>query len=78
MPLLLSAWPSSLVGELDSSDINNDDSQRWQDFQWALPQAKDKKFEVEVCEMSYDTQGYPKYGRSYRRMVCLAGLWNAQ
>ncbi|EXK78041.1 hypothetical protein FOQG_17271 [Fusarium oxysporum f. sp. raphani 54005] len=70
IPLLLSAWPSSLMSGLDDSRTNNgDDSQRWLEFQWALPQAKDQKFEIEMCEISYDSRGYPQYGKRYRRMI---------
>ncbi|GKZ26844.1 hypothetical protein AbraCBS73388_003232 [Aspergillus brasiliensis] len=69
MPLLLSAWPASLVSELDVSGINNNDSQRLLEFQWALPEAKEQKFEIEVCEMSYDAEGKPKYGKRFHRMV---------
>ncbi|ENH73684.1 hypothetical protein FOC1_g10000521 [Fusarium oxysporum f. sp. cubense race 1] len=56
------AWPSSLVSGLDDFRTNNgDDSQRWLEFQWALPQAKDQKFEIEMCEISYDSRGYPHH-----------------
>jgi hypothetical protein len=61
------------VNEPNSSTTNHGEDQTRLAFQWALPQAKDQKFMIEMCEMSYDAQGYPKYGNKSR----MVGLWDA-